>query len=76
MATHSSIHAWETSWTEKQATIHGVTRESDTAWQLKQQDGSLTMQWGDDIYKTIANHPVPPMTDHEAESSEYKSIFK
>ena len=28
-----------------QATIHGVTKESDTTWQLiKQQDGSFTMQ--------------------------------
>ena len=34
MVTHSSILAWEIPWTEEQATVHGVTKESDTTEQL------------------------------------------
>ena len=36
MATHSSILAWEIPWTEEpnRATVHGVTKESDTTEQL------------------------------------------
>ena len=35
METHSSIHAWEIPWTEDwQATVHGVTKESDITQQL------------------------------------------
>ena len=32
MATHSSILAWRIPWTE--ATVHGVSKESDTTKQL------------------------------------------
>ena len=36
MATHSSILAWEIPWTEGAwwATVHGITKESVTTWQL------------------------------------------
>ena len=36
MAAHSSILAWEISWTEGPggAVVHGVTKESDVTWQL------------------------------------------
>ena len=36
MATHSSILAWETRWTEKPGSLQfgGVTKRLDTTWQL------------------------------------------
>ena len=37
MATHSSILAWDIPWTVEtmeRATVHGITKELDTTWQL------------------------------------------
>ena len=49
---------------------HGLATNT-TRWLIRYAVGAMIF-----IYKAIANHPVLPMTDHEAEFCEYKSIFK
>ena len=50
MATHSSILAWEIPWTEGdwRATVHGVSKESDTTYQLN--DNLLTYSFPSQEY--------------------------
>ena len=45
MATHSSILAWRSPWTEKWATAHGVTQESDTTYQLNNKISVCSDTW-------------------------------